>query len=72
MDPLPEKDIPTRALVVEKTFAPFELRDVILDEVRSNEVLVQLRYTGICHTVKTTVLASGETGLWLTMSCRIL
>lgn len=72
MDPLPEKDIPTKAIVVEKPFAPFELRDVILDEVRPNEVLVQLKYTGICHTVKTTILTSRDTGLSLTVPCRIL
>ncbi|KAK4949703.1 hypothetical protein LTR10_011544 [Elasticomyces elasticus] len=40
MDSLPEKDIPTKAIVVEKPHAPFELREVILDEVRSHEDLV--------------------------------
>ncbi|KAI1630142.1 chaperonin 10-like protein [Exophiala viscosa] len=50
MDSLPEKDIPTKAIVVQKPHAPFELRDVILDEVRAHEVLVQMKFTGICHT----------------------
>ncbi|CAO2648155.1 Nn.00g090770.m01.CDS01 [Neocucurbitaria sp. VM-36] len=40
----------TKAYVVEKKGAPFVLRDVILDEVRPNEVLVEIKYTGLCHT----------------------
>jgi len=47
---IPEKDIPTRALVVDEPGGSFRLREVILDEVRRNEVLVQIKYTGICHT----------------------
>ncbi|KUJ06727.1 putative alcohol dehydrogenase [Mollisia scopiformis] len=47
---LPEKNIPTRALVVEKPGSPFILQDVTLDEVRDNEVLVEMKYTGLCHT----------------------
>jgi Zn-dependent alcohol dehydrogenase len=48
---IPEKQIPTTAFVVEKPGAPFTLQEVILDEVRSNEVLVEMKYTGLCHTV---------------------
>lgn len=48
---LPDKNIPTRALVVEKPGAPFILEDITLDEVRDNEVLVEMKYTGLCHTV---------------------
>jgi Zn-dependent alcohol dehydrogenase len=54
---LPDKNIPTRALVVEKAGSPFILRDVILDEVREDEVLVEMKYTGLCHTVSCHLLA---------------
>ncbi|CAG8194313.1 unnamed protein product [Penicillium nalgiovense] len=47
---IPEKQIPTTAFVVEKPGAPFVLQDIILDEVRANEVLVEMKYTGLCHT----------------------
>ncbi|KAJ5942130.1 hypothetical protein N7516_002298 [Penicillium verrucosum] len=47
---IPEKQIPTTAFVVDKPGAPFVLQDVVLDEVRSNEVLVEMKYTGLCHT----------------------
>jgi Zn-dependent alcohol dehydrogenase len=49
---LPEKNIPTRALVVEKPGAPFVLQDVVLDEIRPNELLVEIKYAGLCHTVR--------------------
>lgn len=49
---LPNKHIPTRALVVEKPLSPFVLKNIILDEVRDGEVLVEMKYTGICHTVR--------------------
>lgn len=45
------KNIHTQAYVVQSKDAPFELHDVILDEIRPNEVLVEMKYTGICHTV---------------------
>lgn len=48
---IPEKQIPTTAFVVEKPGAPFVLQDVVLDEVRASEVLVEMKYTGLCHTV---------------------
>jgi Zn-dependent alcohol dehydrogenase len=38
--------------VLEKVDAPFILRDVILDTVRDDEVLVEIKYTGLCHTVR--------------------
>lgn len=50
---IPQKQIPTTAFVVEKPGAPFKLQEVVLDEVRSNEVLVEMKYTGLCHTVST-------------------
>jgi Zn-dependent alcohol dehydrogenase len=52
---IPEKQIPTTAFVVEKPGAPFVLQDVVLDEVRANEVLVEMKYTGLCHTVCTII-----------------
>ncbi|KAJ5770000.1 uncharacterized protein N7511_002051 [Penicillium nucicola] len=47
---IPQKQIPTKAFVVKEAGAPFILQDVVLDEVRSNEVLVEMKYTGLCHT----------------------
>jgi Zn-dependent alcohol dehydrogenase len=49
---IPETQIPTKAFVVDAPGSPFVLRDVVLDEVRSNEVLVEMKYTGLCHTVR--------------------
>lgn len=48
---IPQKQIPTKAFVVESPKSPFVLQDVVLDEVRDNEVLVEMKYTGLCHTV---------------------
>ncbi|KAJ5224479.1 uncharacterized protein N7469_007982 [Penicillium citrinum] len=47
---IPQKQIPTKAFVVKEPNSPFVLSDVVLDEVRSNEVLVEMKYTGLCHT----------------------
>ncbi|KAJ5148319.1 hypothetical protein N7526_001671 [Penicillium atrosanguineum] len=44
------KNIHTQAYVVQSKGAPFELQDVVLDEIRPNEVLVEMKYTGVCHT----------------------
>ncbi|KHN97344.1 Alcohol dehydrogenase superfamily, zinc-type [Metarhizium album ARSEF 1941] len=43
-------NIRTEALVVHKPGDDFVMRPVILDEVRSDEVLVEMKYSGICHT----------------------
>lgn len=51
---IPQKQIPTKAFVVKEPNSPFVLSDVVLDEVRSNEVLVEMKYTGLCHTVRPT------------------
>lgn len=48
---IPETNIPTKALVVDQPRGPFVLQDVVLDEVRGDEVLVDVKYTGLCHTV---------------------
>ncbi|KAJ5168094.1 Polyketide synthase enoylreductase [Penicillium canariense] len=47
---IPEKQIPTKAFVVDAPKSPFVLQDVVLDEVRDHEVLVEMKYTGLCHT----------------------
>lgn len=52
---IPQKYIRTKAFVVESPKAPFVLQDVVLDEVRDSEVLVEMKYTGICHTVSTLI-----------------
>lgn len=49
---IPEKQIPTKAFVVDAPGSSFVLRDVVLDEVRDNEILVEMKYTGLCHTVR--------------------
>ncbi|KAI8680421.1 PKS-ER domain-containing protein [Fusarium keratoplasticum] len=40
----------TKAYVVAERGGPFELRDVVLDGLQPNEVLVEIKYTGLCHT----------------------
>ncbi|KAL8696402.1 MAG: hypothetical protein Q9224_002814 [Gallowayella concinna] len=40
----------TEAFVVQEPKAGFKLTPIILDEVRPDEVLVEMKYTGICHT----------------------
>ncbi|KAJ8119049.1 hypothetical protein OPT61_g92 [Boeremia exigua] len=44
------RDIETVALVVSEPKADFELQPIILDEIRDDEVLVEMKYSGICHT----------------------
>lgn len=46
-------NIETEAFVVAKPGEDFKLTTVVLDEVRGNEVLVDMKYSGICHTVST-------------------
>lgn len=48
------KNISTKAYVVTSEGSPFVLQDVILDGVQETEVLVEIKYTGICHTVSDT------------------
>lgn len=45
-----QTNIATEALVVQKPGDKFEMMPIILDEVRSDEVLVEMKYSGICHT----------------------
>lgn len=46
-------NIETEAFVVTEPKAPFKLTPITLDEVRGNEILVEMKYSGICHTVST-------------------
>ena len=41
----------TQAIVVERAGGPWTLQDVVLSELRDNELLVEMQYSGICHTV---------------------
>ncbi|CAM1509682.1 Fc.00g000170.m01.CDS01 [Cosmosporella sp. VM-42] len=50
MDSLPEENILTEALVVDKPGAPFVLKEVTLDRIRPQELLVEIIYAGLCHT----------------------
>lgn len=43
--------ISTKAYVVEEKGAPFVLRDVTLDSLQPDELLVEIKFTGLCHTV---------------------
>ena len=43
------KDIETKALVVDEAKANFKLQPIILDEVRADEVLIDMKYSGICR-----------------------
>ncbi|RDW62456.1 NAD(P)-binding protein-3 [Coleophoma cylindrospora] len=48
--PEPITNIETVALVVDKPKADFKLETVFLDEVRGDELLIDMKYSGICHT----------------------
>ncbi|KAL4957650.1 chaperonin 10-like protein [Aspergillus filifer] len=42
--------IPTKAYLVEEKGGPFVLKDVVLDGVEPDELLLELKFTGLCHT----------------------
>lgn len=46
------KDIETVAYVVHKPKEDFVLEDIVLDGMREDEVLVDMKFSGICHTVR--------------------
>lgn len=52
-------DIPTEALVVESVGADFEMTPIILADMNDDEVLVEIKYSGICHTVSKSLAARG-------------
>jgi hypothetical protein len=48
------KHVETTAYVVEGVGQAFELRDIILDEVRDDELMIEWKFSGVCHTVRQT------------------
>ncbi|KKY21331.1 putative alcohol dehydrogenase [Phaeomoniella chlamydospora] len=50
-------NILTKAYVVNRKGDPFVLSHVVLDEVQENEVLIEMKYTGLCHTSSLSKLA---------------
>lgn len=52
MSDVQTKDIDTIAYVVHNPKEDFVLEDVVLDEMRDDEVLVDMKFSGICHTVR--------------------
>ncbi|TKA61060.1 hypothetical protein B0A55_11021 [Friedmanniomyces simplex] len=50
VDGTTQKNIRTEAYVLEKANDPFRLQVIVLDEVRGNELLIEMKYSGICHT----------------------
>ncbi|GKT44984.1 aryl-alcohol dehydrogenase [Colletotrichum spaethianum] len=44
------KNVETEAYVVEHVKADFKLVPIILDEVRPDELLIEMKYSGVCHT----------------------
>ncbi|KAK7890532.1 hypothetical protein LTR67_007740 [Exophiala xenobiotica] len=50
MGSLSGKPVTTKALVVDKPGASFVLEDVVLDKLRDKELLVDIKYSGLCHT----------------------
>jgi Zn-dependent alcohol dehydrogenase len=54
-------NIETEAFVVDSPNAPFKLTPIILDEMREDEFLIEMKYSGICHTVSGCILTvSGD------------
>jgi hypothetical protein len=41
----------TEALVVKATGGQFEMTPIVLQDLRPDEVLVEMKYSGVCHTV---------------------
>jgi Zn-dependent alcohol dehydrogenase len=50
-DHVSSKDINTVAFIVERPGAEFRLAPVIFNELRDDEFLVEMMFSGICHTV---------------------
>ena len=54
------KDIETIAYAVRNAKADFLLEDVVLDEMRDDEVLVDMKFPGICHKVWPYIYRNGQ------------
>lgn len=50
-------DILTEALVVDSVGADFKLTPIILSDMNDDEVLVEIKFSGICHTVRKSLAA---------------
>jgi len=48
-------NIRTEALVVEAPGAEFKRQTIYLDEIRGDELLIEMKYSGICHTVSSPI-----------------
>jgi Zn-dependent alcohol dehydrogenase len=44
-------NIDTIGYVVHRAKADFKLEDIVLTEMQDDELLVDMKYSGICHTV---------------------
>ena len=56
--------VQTRALVVREPKADFTMTTITLDEVRADEILVEMKYSGICHTVRSHAPTLGTVSLF--------
>ena len=45
------KELLTEGLVVEESRRGFRFMPVMIDDMRPDDVLVEMQYSGICHTV---------------------
>jgi Zn-dependent alcohol dehydrogenase len=43
--------VETEALVVHKPGGNFEMTPIVLQDLRPDEILVEIKYSGVCHTV---------------------
>jgi Zn-dependent alcohol dehydrogenase len=43
----------TEALVLSEAGGPFVLTPIVIQDLRPDEVLVEIKYSGVCHTVCT-------------------
>ena len=71
-------DEAARALVAPSLGAPLEFRNVVLPDLRSDEVLVQIKAVGICHADVSCINGTipvpfphvlGHEGQWLPRLC---
>lgn len=50
-DNAPTQGIETIAYVVHKEKEDWKLEDIVLSDIQDNELLIDMKYSGICHTV---------------------
>ncbi len=44
--------VETEALVVNTPGGDFEMTRIVIQDLRPDEVLVEMKYSGVCHTVR--------------------